>query len=131
MEKFEIYDSLTYYLTVNLFTLNKKRDTIDLYGYNPDNAAHRWVLDCATLVAPIYDKRIRLQASWWTRFKYWCAHRKAVHYIKPLHDHPEGEQSIDNILTFMLPLGIQISGDQSFSFENINNYLQKEDSNDS
>jgi len=131
MEKFEIYDSLTYYLTVNLFTLNKKRDTIDLYGYNPDSAAHRWVLDCATLVAPIYDKRIRLQASWWTRFKYWCAHRKAVHYIKPLRDRPEGEQSIDNILTFMLPLGIQISGDQSFSFENINNYLQKEDSNDS
>lgn len=109
-------DSLTYRLSVNLYTLNKNRDTIDLFGLDPSNPEHMWVFQTAMLNLSLFNKRIRTDNNFVTRFKLYWQNRKLVYFIKKCVKNSNEEKTVQDILEFMRPAACELMGTETFDF---------------
>ena len=119
MDNWAIYDNLTYMLSINLFSLNKSRDTINLYGADPKDPEHQWVIDTAIMCIPLYGKRLRTDWSFWTRFKFWRKHRKMMKFIHKAPAHKTGDPTVPEILEFMRPAANSLAKVDRFDFGDI------------
>lgn len=117
-DKQKIYDNLSYKTSINLYSLNKARASINLYGFNYKNEEHKYIFEIAVLSGNIFNKEIRLEANLFTRLYLSWKYRKSLHFIKKCK-WVEGEETVDNILEFMRPAACAELEVEHFNFWDI------------
>lgn len=112
------YDGLVGLTLLNLYSMSRELSVIRLFGFNPKNKEHIYILRIALMARDIYHFPIEVELSGWKLFKLNWKLRKGFGRI---HKIRRGEYCgiwVDKMLDFMRPDGIQRLG-EDFSFADI------------
>lgn len=112
------YNEIVGITLVNLWTLSKEEDTINFTNLDYKNEEHRYLLHVAMTSYGVINKPIRLNLPIWKRKKIakltgcekieWKKKAKKANSI-----------NVAEVLEFMHPVGVELTGDKNFSFADI------------
>ena len=114
-----LYDKIGYMLSVNIYSLNKERETINIYGLDLHNPEHRWFLNVAIQCTSLYGKRLRVEGGFWMRLKIWLKNRKKIRIPLKAPAPTEQDKTVSQVLEFMRPVAAQMFNRETFNFEEI------------
>lgn len=125
MEKQIAYDSISYKLSVNIYSLNKDNNYIDIYGLDLKKKSHKWFFNIAMTCSHLFGKNIRVDMPFFNRLWIYLHHRKELHWIKRAPER-KLQISVDEMLNYMLPSSIETTGDSEFNYDKIYDFYVEE-----
>lgn len=122
MDNEQIYDSLTYRMSINLFTISKEFNYIPLKGYDEKNPEHQWLLYVAKIAQIANNKHIRMDINVLKRWKVWSKYSKTLYWIKRIPKSDHVEYSVQKLLDDLRPFAAKELGDPDFNFGKLKKY---------
>lgn len=124
MEISRAYDNIIYRTTINIYTLSKDKESIELYGLNIKDPEHLWFFNTARMASSVFTKPITIDANVFVRFRLWFKYRKRMNWIKHT-PHGSSGKNIGEILEFMRPSAIEETEDENFKYTDIEKYFEE------